>query len=659
MKIGLVCSDMPGTAGSGDIGTAFAHLSLLLAGAGHDVEIIYFGTSGFDRASPWAERFRSAKIKFSDFAPPTKPTEYSMLDLSADLYEYLQQRSLDLIIFPESRGPGHASVIAKRTGLAFDTTTLAVLAQGGSAWASAASQQCFEGLLGLEEMHMERQSIELSDMVISPSFYLRDWMVEAGWQLPQGTCVMPFFFEADNADRRGLPSAPVAATPQGDRTHIAFLGKFAARKGIDVFLDAITSKTLRSDKLKISFVGEPSDRSADDIRRFVAKRRPDMLVDLEIITGRDQGQAAAYLRQAGAVAVIPSLLENFPSAVLEVIRAEVPFIASAVGGIPEMVHPDDRRCLFEPDAGSLAAKLREVIDDGSWQSARPAFRQEDTARRWLAWVDSATADPPRAAVMSSTDRPDITVVVTHYERPALLEQNLRALSRQTDRAFEVIVVDDGSRSSEARAFLERIERDSFGLELRVLRQENCYVGAARNAAARQATTPYLIFLDDDNVPFPNLVEVLRRAISASSVDVVTCQLQKFRGNTDPTLVPPAWEKPLRFAGGPIGLGFFANCFGDTTGICRRSIFDSLGFHEIHGVGVTDWLLYLEASLRGYRLLSLPIPLIWYRVQAESISGTTDRTRNLSMIASAARNYLRPEIAGLAELAMTTFSGTLR
>ena len=46
---------------------------------------------------------------------------------------------------------------------------------------------------------------------------------------------------------------------------------------------------------------------------------------------------------------MPSLQENSPNTVYECLEQGIPFIASNVGGVPELIAPDDHaRVLFEP-----------------------------------------------------------------------------------------------------------------------------------------------------------------------------------------------------------------------------------------------------------------------------------------------------------------------
>lgn len=61
-------------------------------------------------------------------------------------------------------------------------------------------------------------------------------------------------------------------------------------------------------------------------------------------------------------AVIASPIDNSPNTVLECLSYKIKFIASNVGGIPELVHPDDRpNVLFEPNPKDLARLLRGFL----------------------------------------------------------------------------------------------------------------------------------------------------------------------------------------------------------------------------------------------------------------------------------------------------------
>lgn len=261
-------------------------------------------------------------------------------------------------------------------------------------------------------------------------------------------------------------------------------------------------------------------------------------------------------------------------------------------------------------------------------------------------VDAAASEPARVHLNCD---PTITVVVTHYNRPGLLAQALSGLAQQTDKSFEVIVVDDGSSSAEAIDFLDALDRGWPGLDrLRLIRQENKYAGAARNEGLRHVHTSHVVFFDDDNVPKPNMIEVFRRAARLSGADIVSCQMHVFED-----CAPPDPHRAYRrhgFAGGPVPLGAFKNCFGDTVGIYKRTVFDRSGlFSEIRGFAFQDWQIYLRAAMAGCRILSLPVPLFWYRITPGSLLRSTDRTKNYRVISSTLHEKVDAELRPLIDL----------
>jgi glycosyltransferase involved in cell wall biosynthesis len=103
----------------------------------------------------------------------------------------------------------------------------------------------------------------------------------------------------------------------------------------------------------------------------------------------------------------------------------------------------------------------------------------------------------------------ISVIVTTYNREDALAAVLRALARQTDRHFEVIVADDGSGPATA----EMIKRWSPQFQrLGHVWQEHRGFRAAeiRNRAILDSRGELCVFLDGDCIPRPNFVAVHRR-----------------------------------------------------------------------------------------------------------------------------------------------------
>ncbi len=657
MNICLVSNEILGAHRNGGIGAVTSHLALLLARHGHSVTLFYADRLPLEPQDRWTAAYRRANISVCHYPRSVERVNPPWMSQPVGIFEQLQYRDFDVVVFQDWMALGHACVVAKRAGIAFRKTTLAVIAHSSNGWILEANRAFPTTRADLAILHMEQQSVELADAVVSPSLHMIQWMREAGWKLPSDVSVLPFSLSGlELMGATGLQPAPTQ-TRGVEPAHLAFFGRLEERQGIGIFLDALVSPQLRGLRFKVSFLGRPATTSPEQIRAFLGAHRPDLLPSVDFHPALSSDEAQAFLVSAGCVAVIPSPLDNSPCVVYESLRLGLRFVAARSGGIPELIDSRDwDRCLFEPAPGPLAAKLREVLCAASWDPPRAAYDEGEIASRWLDWfADHAPKAAAAAPARPERQSPDTTVILTHFERPRLAEQALRVLAVQTDRCFDVVLVDDGSQSAEALEFLDRAARGIAGLNIDVVRQSNRYLGAARNAGLRRAHGSFVIFLDDDNIPFPNMTEVFRRAALETGADIVTCQMQFFHETTgEPKLSTLLTSERWAFSGGPVELGVIQNCFGDATAIYKRSVFERIGgFHEIHGVAYEDWQLHLRASLEGLTLLSLPLPLFWYRVTPNSISRSTSHGANMQVIAAAVQKKLPQNLARVVDLMIGT------
>jgi GT2 family glycosyltransferase len=115
-------------------------------------------------------------------------------------------------------------------------------------------------------------------------------------------------------------------------------------------------------------------------------------------------------------------------------------------------------------------------------------------------------------------RPFFSVVVPTYNRLGRLRHVITALEQQAypADAYEVIVVSDGSTDG-TDAFLETYR---CTMRLRWLPQVNKGPAAARNAGVQIAVGEYIVFIDDDVVPEPQLLEEHARSHHEAGRDVV-------------------------------------------------------------------------------------------------------------------------------------------
>jgi glycosyltransferase involved in cell wall biosynthesis len=104
----------------------------------------------------------------------------------------------------------------------------------------------------------------------------------------------------------------------------------------------------------------------------------------------------------------------------------------------------------------------------------------------------------------------ISVIVSTYNREDALNAVLRALSRQSDRKFEIVVADDGSGPATARVVDEWALRTTLPIKHVWHEDRGFRLSDIRNRGIRESTGAYVLFLDGDCIARPNFVAAHRR-----------------------------------------------------------------------------------------------------------------------------------------------------
>jgi len=105
--------------------------------------------------------------------------------------------------------------------------------------------------------------------------------------------------------------------------------------------------------------------------------------------------------------------------------------------------------------------------------------------------------------------PFFTVVIPVFNRAAALGRALRSVLAQTERDFEIVVVDDGS-ADDPKAVAESFADP----RIRFHRQANAGGGAARNAGIDLAHGTLVAFLDSDDVFLPHHLRTMRELLES-------------------------------------------------------------------------------------------------------------------------------------------------
>ena len=219
--------------------------------------------------------------------------------------------------------------------------------------------------------------------------------------------------------------------------------------------------------------------------------------------------------------------------------------------------------------------------------------------------------------MSGATAPRISVLMPCYNCAAHVEQALQSVLAQTCGDWELIVIDDGSRDDSAARIAACDDP-----RIRLLRQDNAGVSAARNRAIAAARGARLAFLDADDWWDPTLLEKLAAALDARPNAVAAyCGWQNvgLPGKAGEPYVPPDYETGDREA------QLLVACPWPIHAVLARTeaVRTAGGFDETLATS-EDYALWLEVAARG-PLVRVPEALAFYRHHGGA-RATADRVR---------------------------------
>ena len=206
-------------------------------------------------------------------------------------------------------------------------------------------------------------------------------------------------FESVFAARRysdliGEPGCPICIVPNGlyrhefyeptladDAADFVFVGELRQLKGVDILLAALAAQRTVYPATAV-IVGTGPDEK--EFKKLAQKLGLEGKVSF---TGPLPARTA-FAR--GRCVVVPSRAESFPYVVLEAAAAQMPLIATEVGGIPEIVAGTDTPLIRPGDIGALAGQMRAFLANPQAFLGRAVQLQRQVAKRLT--VDRMTSE---------------------------------------------------------------------------------------------------------------------------------------------------------------------------------------------------------------------------------------------------------------------------
>ena len=216
--------------------------------------------------------------------------------------------------------------------------------------------------------------------------------------------------------------------------------------------------------------------------------------------------------------------------------------------------------------------------------------------------------------------PKVSVIIPSYNCEKYIRETIDCILAQTHKNIEVIVVDDGSTDNTQDIVA------SYGEPVRLIKQSNARVCAARNRGIQEANGEYICLMDHDDYWFPEKIarqiEILETSPEIGGVfSAFICWKQNNQGEfpapdsyrdvsdeiTDD--IDPEYS-------GWIHHQLLLDCWILTsTSMFRAEVFQICGNFDVALPYSEDWDLWFRIAQK-YQLIKLRRPTTLYRQHAE-------------------------------------------
>jgi glycosyltransferase involved in cell wall biosynthesis len=145
-------------------------------------------------------------------------------------------------------------------------------------------------------------------------------------------------------------------TPSYDGFDIVFVGRLIKLKGADLLIKAFAELIVRVPAARLILVGDGPEKS--NLQCLAEKLG---LIRKIIFNGFVPHSKVRDLLREASVFVLPSRFEGLPNSLLQAMAAGLPCVATAVGGVPDVIKDGRNGVLVPPEREDLLAEALETV----------------------------------------------------------------------------------------------------------------------------------------------------------------------------------------------------------------------------------------------------------------------------------------------------------
>lgn len=160
---------------------------------------------------------------------------------------------------------------------------------------------------------------------------------------------------------------------QENTVKLVHVGRFTPQKNHDRLLRAFAALCESHPQCRLTLVGD------GELRQQVEELVETLHLNRAVTFAGAQADVRPYLERAD-IFVLPSDYEGIPMTIIEAMATGLPIVATAVGGVPDMLRQEESGLLVPPKAEAVTRACTRLVEDPALRERLGRNAQADTRR---------------------------------------------------------------------------------------------------------------------------------------------------------------------------------------------------------------------------------------------------------------------------------------
>jgi len=486
---------------------------------------------------------------------------------------------------------------------------------------------------------MERFCLQAATFIISPSKYMLDELRKRFTLTNENVEIIANPFKS----RRGVES--VSDSHNGE---IIFYGKLTPQKGAFKLLYYFKHLWENGFERPLTIIGgqdivyQPEDLSMGDwIKKNFKKYVANGYLKIE---GKIKPSQITDRIQGAEIVIVPSMNDNLPYVVFEMMALGKVLLVSKQGGHSEVIENGIDGFVFDheyPDTFydqlnktlTLTTGERKEIALNALKKVSEKYSLETIYKEKIKILEKILSGSiarkgdfpfirPGKREINIKNNPGTTgllsVVVPYYNMGLYIDDTIQSILQSDFPDKEIIIVNDGSTDEFS---IKKLDEYTNNPVIKIVSGPNKGLAHSRNMGAENASGEFLAFLDaDDKIAATYYSSAIRALSGYDNIDFVACWTEYFGGSDKrwPAFLP---EPPIIL---------YHNTVNSSALVYKRNSFIQLGKNDksMAFQGLEDYESVISILAKGGHGVVLPEVLFYYRVRQDSMIRHISKTKKL-------------------------------